>query len=231
MKFNKQYYSSYLNLNILRKIGRRFFSPKVPVLFRVIRNLPPQSKVLDAGAGTGGFLQLMEQINPELKTFGLDIGMPPTFMSKGIFLRGDIIHLPFQDNSFDLITCSHVIEHVANPFPIIAELKRICRSGGYIYLETPSHRSALMPVGMNFWDDPTHVRPYTRISLRKLFEMYEMKIIKDGVKHSLAGILFGFPYMFIGRLLGDPLARVIFPMYAFGLSVYVLGRKSARYDS
>jgi ubiquinone/menaquinone biosynthesis C-methylase UbiE len=225
MKFNKQYYSSYLNLNILRKIGRRFFTPKVFALFKVVQNLSPYSKVLDVGAGTGGLLQIIEQANPKLETFGLDIGTPPTFMSKGIFLRGNIIRLPFQDNSFDLITCSHVIEHLTDTFTAIAELKRICKPEGYIYIETPSHRSVLMPIGVNFWDDPTHVRPYTRISLKKLLEIHEIETIKDGVKHSLAGIFFGLPYMFIGKITGDPLSRVIFPIYAFGLSVYALGRK------
>lgn len=225
IKFNKRYYLYNLNFSFFRNIGRHFFTPKVPVLFKIIHNLPPQSKVLDVGAGIGGFLQIIERHNSKLNTFGLDIGTPPTFLSHGSFLRGNILSLPFQDNSFDLITCSHVLEHLTDPFPAISELKRICKPEGYIYLETPSHRSALMPVGVNFWDDPTHVRPYSRVSLKKLFEIYEIEIIKDGVKHSFAGILFGFPYMFVGKLIGDPMARVIFPIYAFGLSVYAIGKK------
>lgn len=224
MKFNKQYYPS-CELNILRRIGRRFFTPKVPALFKVVRNLPAQSKVVDVGAGTGGLLQLMEKANASLKTYALDIGRPPEFISNGMFLRGNIMNLPFQDNSFDLVVCSHVIEHLTDPFPAVAELKRICKLEGYIYLETPSHRSSIMPIGFNFWDDPTHVRPYTRISLSKLFEIYGIQVIKDGLKHSLMGIILGFPYLFVGRLLGDPMARVIFPLYAFGLTVYALGQK------
>ncbi|CAK8714505.1 hypothetical protein GCAAIG_03860 [Candidatus Electronema halotolerans] len=225
MKFNKEYYKSYLDINVFRKIGRRFFTPKVFALFKVIRSLAPEAKVLDVGAGTGGFLEIIEQANQKIKTFGIDIGNPPVFMSKGFFIRGDILNLPFQDNSFDLVTCSHVIEHITDPFNAIAELKRICKPDGYIYVEVPSHRSALMPIGVNFWDDPTHIRPYTRISLRKLFEIQELKIIKDGVKRSLSGIFFGFPYMIIGKILKDPLSRVIFPIYFFGLSVYILGKK------
>jgi len=224
MKFNKQYYPS-CELNFLRRIGRRFFSPKVPALFKVVRNLPAQSKVLDVGAGTGGLLQLMEQTNTSFKTYGLDIGTPPEFASNGMFLRGNIVNLPFQENSFDLVVCSHVIEHLSDPFQAVAELKRVCMPEGYVYLETPSHRSIIMPIGFNFWDDPTHVRPYTRISLRKLLEIHSIRVIRDGLKHSLMGIILGFPYLFIGRLLGDPMARVIFPLYAFGLTVYALGQK------
>ncbi|MCI5157276.1 MAG: class I SAM-dependent methyltransferase [Candidatus Electrothrix sp. AUS1_2] len=227
MIFNNRYYSPYsLSLNVIRKIGRHFFTPKVFALFKIIQKLPKQARVLDVGAGTGGFLQIMEQANQCIETFGIDIGTPPNFMSKGIFIRGDIFHLPFQDNSFDLITCSHVIEHLSDSFHAVAELKRICKPNGYIYVETPSHRSILMPIGVNFWDDPTHIRPYSRISLRKLFETQNLDIIKDGVKRSFAGIFFGFPYMIIGKFLKDPMSRVIFPIYFFGLSVYILGKKS-----
>jgi SAM-dependent methyltransferase len=225
MKYSKKYHLPYLNINNFRLLGRNLFTPKVSVLFDLVGNLVPQSKVIDVGCGTGGLLQVIEQANPNLITYGIELETPPSFLSEGTFLHGNLLNLPFKDNSFDLVLCSHVIEHLLDPFSAIQELRRICRTHGHIYIETPSHRSLLMPIGVNFWDDPTHVRPYTRHSLRKLFELNEIGIVKDGVKKSLPGIIFGLPYIFIGKLLKDPLARVIFPIYAFGLSVYILGKK------
>ena len=43
--------------------------------------------------------------------------------------------LPFADNAFDYVICSHVLEHVEDPRQLIAELMRVANRG---YIETPS---------------------------------------------------------------------------------------------
>ena len=92
-------------------------------------------------------------------------------------------------------------------------------------MEAPSHRAALIPFGINFWDDPTHVRPYSVPSLKKLFEIGGLEIVDYGVKKSIAGIMFGLPYMIIGLALKDQLAKIIFPTYLLGLNVYSIAKK------
>lgn len=42
-----------------------------------------------------------------------------------------------EDNKFDLIVCTEVIEHVNNPFSVVKELKRILKIGGVIAVSTP----------------------------------------------------------------------------------------------
>jgi SAM-dependent methyltransferase len=51
------------------------------------------------------------------------------------FVVGDIQQLPFADNAFDFVICSHVLEHVPDPAAAISELQRVGRRG---YIETPS---------------------------------------------------------------------------------------------
>jgi SAM-dependent methyltransferase len=51
------------------------------------------------------------------------------------FVIGDVSALPFADDSFDFVICSHVLEHVEDPARAVAELQRVAPRG---YLETPS---------------------------------------------------------------------------------------------
>mgnify|MGYP001295474372 CR=1 FL=1 len=59
----------------------------------------------------------------------------------------DIVHdlntvpLPFDDNSFEKITCHHVLEHLQDLSGVMDELYRICESDGIIYIEVPHHSS------------------------------------------------------------------------------------------
>lgn len=57
---------------------------------------------------------------------------------------------PLADNSFDLILCHHVIEHLADIVRVLEEFHRICRPGGVVEIITP-HFSSLYS-----WQDPTH---------------------------------------------------------------------------
>lgn len=51
------------------------------------------------------------------------------------FVIGTLEFLPFKDKSFDLVTCSHVLEHVDDPHRALEEIKRVGKSA---YIVTPS---------------------------------------------------------------------------------------------
>ena len=50
--------------------------------------------------------------------------------------------LPFKDNKFDYVLCSHVIEDWADPMPLIRELARITKVGGKLEIRVPHELSA-----------------------------------------------------------------------------------------
>lgn len=58
---------------------------------------------------------------------------------KRINVVGDMVHLPFRDNSFDEIHCIHVLEHLTREkqAPVIKELKRVSKPGCPVYIEVP----------------------------------------------------------------------------------------------
>jgi SAM-dependent methyltransferase len=62
----------------------------------------------------------------------------------------DVFPWPLQDNSFDHVLMQDVIEHVAEPYRVMAELHRICRPGARIQMRTPHFSSVLA------YTDPTH---------------------------------------------------------------------------
>lgn len=226
--FSERYFSGYAGTRLgLREFARQHLklTPKVPALLKRIGNHPMPPRLLDVGCGIGGLLEQLERHRPDLESFGIDLGCPPEFRAQACFLRGSINTLPFADNSFDIVTCAHVLEHLNNPGEAVSELFRVCRPGGIVYLETPSPRSALLPFGFNFWDDPTHVRPHSQTSLKTLIELSAGHFLQSGTKKSLAAILLGLPYMVLGGLMKDPQARVLFPLYAFGCVVWAIGEK------
>ena len=52
----------------------------------------------------------------------------------GVAVIGDGHSLPFADDSVGSIVCSHVLEHVAHPNVVIAEMHRVLRGGGRAYM-------------------------------------------------------------------------------------------------
>src|SRR5262249_9427522 len=82
--------------------------------------------------------------------------------------------LPADDSSIDLLMMNHVIEHVAEPTHLLSECARVLRKGGGLYLRTPD----VERVGHRFWDDYTHVKPYTTRSLRALANAFGFELCK-----------------------------------------------------
>jgi ubiquinone/menaquinone biosynthesis C-methylase UbiE len=59
-------------------------------------------------------------------------------LNKGKYIKSNIENLPFEDNSFDIVTCHHTIEHIINPGKAISELKRVAKK--QLIIVTPCQR-------------------------------------------------------------------------------------------
>ena len=121
----EQYTYFYNNLNSISR--NRVTDINEPSLKCILENISKDTlNLLDVGCGNGFFLRQVKKKFPELELFGSDI------MDKGEskeynFILSQIEHLPFEDKSIDVVTCSHTLEHIINPEKAIAELKRIAR--------------------------------------------------------------------------------------------------------
>ena len=93
----------------------------------------------------------------------------------------DIIHdinkipFPFKDNEFDLIKCSHVLEHVEDLEKVLIEISRITKKNGIIHINVP-HFSC----GVSY-RDPTHKRLFSYFT----FDYYTNDCFYTNVKFKI----------------------------------------------
>jgi ubiquinone biosynthesis O-methyltransferase len=78
------------------------------------------------------------------------------------FLAGDAQELPFDDESFDAVLCSEVIEHVEHPGNVLSEINRVLKPEGVFVLSTPNTDSYYVKT----WQVLKAVLPMTQV--RKL---------------------------------------------------------------
>ena len=89
-------------------------------------------------------------------------------------IRGLAIEL--DDDVADVVVASHILEHIQEPVAFMRELMRITRPGGVIWIEAPSELAAMTCASndpedhsfSSFWDDPTHVRPWSPGAMYRL---------------------------------------------------------------
>ena len=109
------------------------------VLERIPLPPPGQTRVLDAGCGSGRTLddlaRLGEAHGIELNPLGVRAAR-----ARGHDVReGPVESLPFEEASFDLVTCLDVIEHTDDDVVALRELRRVTRPGGHAVLTVPAH--------------------------------------------------------------------------------------------
>ena len=94
-------------------------------------------KVLDVGGlydvPKKSYLRLFEDI-PGIEWTVADIVQHP---SVDVVMPGPFT-LPFEDETFDLVVSGQMLEHCANPFKSVAEMKRVLKTGGRLALAAPA---------------------------------------------------------------------------------------------
>jgi SAM-dependent methyltransferase len=108
-------------------------------------HLKPQSNVLDLGCGRGGVVELFW--SDVAVAVGLDPDVPSLaeHRAPGMpVIRGRGEHLPFAAQSFDVIVCLWVLEHLESPEVVLREVRRVLRPGGHFVFLTPNLRNPLL---------------------------------------------------------------------------------------
>ncbi len=152
------------------------------MLDRAIMALPREAKLLDFGCFGWTLHKRASALRADLSHYGCDAYAPHDTPDQAVFFAVDAEsrRVPCDDDFFDLVVASHVLEHVSDPLAFFAELGRICKPGGAIYVETPSDRSVLVKSDgdveshsfFSFWDDPTHLKPWSPAALYRLAISY-----------------------------------------------------------
>ncbi len=83
-------------------------------------------------------------------------------------LNFNIDQFPLEDGEIDILFSLAVIEHISDVGHFMSECFRVLRPGGVIYLSTPNFRYCYR----SFYNDPTHVRPFTDVSLEQTVNLF-----------------------------------------------------------
>jgi SAM-dependent methyltransferase len=122
--------------------GARWAAKSEAYASLIAEHLSHSALWLDAGCGSRLLEADMDPLESWLVThcksiFGMDVALTSNRNIKSL-LQGSLYHLPFSDNTLDLITCRMVVEHLDYPAKAFAEIARCLRLGGAFIVITPN---------------------------------------------------------------------------------------------
>lgn len=135
-------------------------------------------RMLDAGSGEGFFLDFLRSDGQDLSYVGSDLSLEAIAWSRENLLPdfqanvADIHALPYADNTFPLVLCLEVLEHIPDSAAGLRELVRV--SSDYVLVSVPHEpffRGANFLRGKHLarWgNDPEHIHTYSGRAFRKM---------------------------------------------------------------
>ena len=147
---------------------------------KIGRDFSGVGSILDIGCGAGDFLYLC-------KSKGWIVGgVEPTEKARNIsenkldikiYSSIDLTIIP--DNSYDVITMWHVLEHRYDIMETISNLKRIVKPGGLLIIAVPNYNSYDAEFYKEYWaayDVPRHLFHFTRKTIEIIFDKNDLKL-------------------------------------------------------
>lgn len=108
-------------------------------IHNISKAIPNDAKVLDVGAGSCPYrsffshCEYMSHDFAQLKPGQLRQNQNYTKLD----FVSDVCHLPILENTFDVVICTEVIEHVPEPIQAVREILRVLKPGGMLFLTAP----------------------------------------------------------------------------------------------
>ncbi|NWG09263.1 MAG: methyltransferase domain-containing protein [Nitrososphaerales archaeon] len=149
-------------------------------------NIPKATNFLDVGCAEGYYIGLVSSINSGVYCVGVDISPSCTKKAKSRnrdsdFVVCDAESLPFRENSFGIVLCSEVLEHLLNPVEALKGLLSTTRD--YLILSFPGHSllykimtsipSLRRAINRSFALRIGHISEVTLRSLKDLISVYK----------------------------------------------------------
>lgn len=155
---------------------------------------PKGKKLLDIGCGMGEFLKIASDYGME--PLGMDLNNTTTDYITSNYgyktLNKLITEETFEENSFDFVVLSHVIEHVQDPNKLIRIIYKILKPGGIFIMATPNAYSLISNIynfgkklknGMKYsfiitpFINPYHILGFDPVASEKLLNINKFKIL------------------------------------------------------
>lgn len=132
---SKEYSEFYSNLNSVSR--NRKTDNNTHCIKKLLDDCEAAKSVLDVGCGHGYLLSLIHDKYPSKHLVGVDLLSCAPYQDFK-YVRSPADSLPFNDSEFDMVCCTHVIEHIVNPDNVMDELIRVARKT--VVVVTPKQR-------------------------------------------------------------------------------------------
>jgi len=176
--FNYKYNYTHLKIPLIFKMLSPLISPFK--YYDTIRYIP-KGKGLDIGCGNGTFIRDMNSLGWEFE--GVEFNPIAVDICRKAGLKvfnGDLHTAAFKNNSFDLITARHVIEHIPDPTNFMQEIVRILKDRGRLVIKTPNSKAlGRWWFGTHWFDNdvPRHLILFSPVNLKMLAERFDLRQI------------------------------------------------------
>jgi ubiquinone/menaquinone biosynthesis C-methylase UbiE len=156
----------------------------------MLKDLPvsPDAEALDVATGTGEFARALA---PHVaKVIGLDatdamMAQGKKFLEQaGIenvaFRKGVVQELPFEDESFDIVSSRYAFHHFADPKPVISEMARVCKAGGHVIIVDIVIPDASTAAEYQYYEwlcDPSHTRCLESREFQSYFRLFGLEVV------------------------------------------------------
>jgi len=131
-----------------------------------------RGRLLDVGCGDGQSLEILADLGWTVSGVEVDPSAVAVARGRGLDVHhGTLGEAGFADDTFDVVTSSHVIEHVHDPAEFLLQSRRVLRPGGRLLTVTPNARAMLLQRHGASWlplDPPRHLLLFTAASLETL---------------------------------------------------------------
>ncbi len=161
------------------------------------------SKLLDLGSGRGEFLHGFARQGFDAQ--GIDRSRPsaPKFEEPVVLADYERAGLPFSDGAFSVLFSKSVFEHIVDISALMKECHRVLAPGGRMIALVPDWTAQWR----HFYDDWTHVRPFTLPGLRECVACHGFQV-REAVRFRQLPLLWAHPYL---RPLADAAALLPTP--------------------
>lgn len=166
-----------------------------------IAALPHQrGRIIDIGCGPGDVLYLLKNVGFDV--YGIDISQHAVDLAHKHGLKKVVCGLEdklenYQDNYFDCIRGSHVLEHMADPLNFISLSYKKLRKGGVLLMSTPNINSLGKLFGSHskfYRDIPRHLILFSNKSLKQILAQAGFKKIKMSYRSAFSDFRDNFFY-------------------------------------
>ena len=172
----------YNQAEINKMLQYKIDKESLDILGHELRNKPSKlclkedAYILDLGGNTGKLIKPLD--NGKNTLISIDIDRSILVGENGVPLdgvtpvQGDILYLPFSDNSFDFIFARAILHHVPDNLDLsFKEIKRILKPGGLLLIEEPGYHNPVAYIVRNAFPTTSHEEDETPLKIKQLIQM------------------------------------------------------------